>query len=73
MISSKLRLCLQLAISVAFVRNISGRMADQLREAIEERGTVGEEDGEIVMAELVAGVRYLAQSAEILLIESLEP
>jgi len=53
--------------------NISGRMADQLREAIEERGTVGEEDGEIVMAELVAGVRYLAQSAEILLIESLEP
>ena len=53
--------------------NISGRMADQLREAIEERGTVGEEDGKIVMAEVVAGLRDLAQSAEILIIESVEP
>ena len=52
--------------------NISGRMADQLREAIEERGTVGEEDGEIAMAEVVAGVRDLAQSGEILLLESVE-
>ena len=37
-------------------------MAEQLREAVQERGQVGEEDGEIAMAEVVTGVRDLAQN-----------
>lgn len=52
------------------LENTSSRMADQLREAIGERGSVSEEDGETAMADVVAGVRDLAQSGEILLIES---
>lgn len=52
--------------------NISSRMADQLREAIEERGDVSDEDGENAMSEVVSGVRELAQSGEILLKENAE-
>ncbi|WP_439142515.1 flagellar motor switch protein FliG [Planktotalea sp.] len=50
--------------------NISSRMAEQLREAVQERGQVGDEDGEIAMAEVVTAVRDLAQTGEILLKES---
>ncbi len=52
------------------LNNISARMADQLREAVEERGEVNEEDGENAMSEVVTGVRTLAESGEILLKES---
>ncbi|MEP5151844.1 FliG C-terminal domain-containing protein [Planktotalea sp.] len=52
--------------------NISKRLAEQMREAIAERGEVGDEDGETAMTEVVAGVRELAQSGEILLIEDVE-
>lgn len=41
--------------------NISGRLADQLKEAIQERGQVSEEDGETAMADVVSGVRILAE------------
>jgi flagellar motor switch protein FliG len=59
-------------ISAEFIfANISSRMAEQLREAVQERGQVGEEDGEIAMAEVVTGVRDLAQTGEILLKEGL--
>lgn len=50
--------------------NISSRLAEQMREAIEERGKVEEEEGEIAMGDVVAGIRELAQSGEILLIEA---
>jgi len=50
--------------------NISSRMAEQLREAVQERGQVSDEDGEIAMAEVVTAVRDLAQTGEILLKES---
>ena len=52
------------------LENISSRMADQLREAVQERGEVSEEDGENAMADVVVSVRDLAESGEILLIES---
>lgn len=54
------------------LENISSRMADQLREAIDERGDVNEEDGETAMSDVVAGVRTLAESGEILLNESVD-
>ncbi|WP_375265079.1 FliG C-terminal domain-containing protein [Planktotalea sp.] len=49
---------------------ISSRMAEQLREAVQERGQVSDEDSEIAMAEVVTAVRDLAQTGEILLKES---
>jgi flagellar motor switch protein FliG len=52
--------------------NMSSRMADQLRESIQERGTVSDEDGENAMSDVVANARELAQNGEILLIESEE-
>lgn len=52
--------------------NLSSRMADQLREAIQERGEVGDEEGENAMSEVVGAVRDLAQSGEILLIEAVD-
>ncbi|MGB7317461.1 MAG: FliG C-terminal domain-containing protein [Planktotalea sp.] len=52
--------------------NISNRLADQMREAIQERGEVGDEDGETAMSDVVAGVRQLADNGEILLREDAE-
>lgn len=49
--------------------NISTRMADQLREAVQDLGTVPEEDGEIAMADVITGIRGLADAGEILLNE----
>lgn len=54
------------------LNNISSRMADQLREAIEDRGAVSEEDGEIAMADVVSGIRTLASNGEIILLESIQ-
>ena len=54
------------------LNNISSRMAEQLREAIDERGEVSEEDGEVAMAEVVTAIRELAQTGEILLIEKVD-
>ena len=50
--------------------NISARMADQLREAVEEAGEVPEEDGETAMSDVVTAVRALADNGEILLNEA---
>ena len=51
------------------LNNISARMADQIREAVEEAGTVSDEDGETAMGEVVMGIRGLADAGEILLSE----
>lgn len=48
--------------------NLSTRMADSLREQIEERGTVRPRDGEIAMGAVVAAIRDLARAGEIELI-----
>ncbi|MGH1578064.1 flagellar motor switch protein FliG [Planktotalea sp.] len=52
--------------------NISNRLADQFREAIQERGEVSDEDGETAMSDVVAGIRGLADSGEILLSEEID-
>lgn len=54
------------------LENISKRLADQMREAIAERGDVSDEDGEIAMSDVVAGIRQLADNGEILLSEVVE-
>lgn len=51
------------------LNNISGRMADQLRDSANEMDTVKEDDGEGAMSDVVTGVRGLAESGEILLLE----
>ncbi|MBR9842891.1 MAG: flagellar motor switch protein FliG [Rhodobacteraceae bacterium] len=48
--------------------NISSRMADQLREEIEERGRIPPAEGESAMAEIVGTIRTLADGGEITLI-----
>ena len=48
--------------------NMSSRMADQLREEIEERGKIPLKDGESAMTEVVGAVRTLADAGEITLI-----
>ncbi|WP_366513894.1 FliG C-terminal domain-containing protein [Planktotalea sp.] len=52
--------------------NMSSRIADQIREAVQERGTVSDEGGENAMSDVVANARELAQNGEILLIESVD-
>lgn len=51
---------------------MSSRMANQIRESVQERGTVSDEDGENAMSDVVANARELAQNGEILLIESVD-
>ncbi len=48
--------------------NMSGRMADQLREGIGERGKVRTKDAEAAMSEITKGVRDLVELGEIELI-----
>lgn len=48
--------------------NISARLADQIRDEIEERGTVPREDAEAAMAEIAATVRRLEEAGEISLL-----
>ena len=47
--------------------NISARLADQLRDEIEERGTVSPADGESAMTEVVGRIRALADAGDITL------
>lgn len=48
--------------------NMSSRMADNLREEIQEKGKVKPADGEIAMTEVVSAVRELEQAGELELI-----
>ena len=50
------------------LENISSRMADQLREEIEERGRIPPQEGETAMAEVVGAIRTLADAGEITLL-----
>lgn len=52
--------------------NISSRLADQMRESVSERGEVGDEEAETAMSDVVAGIRQLADSGEILLSEDVD-
>lgn len=55
--------------TVAFVLdNMSKRMAESLRDEIAERGSVPEAEGEAAMAAVIAAIRDLADSGEILLL-----
>jgi flagellar motor switch protein FliG len=45
--------------------NMSGRMADSLREEISEKGPVKLRDGEAAMTDMVAAIRTLEQAGEI--------
>jgi len=49
--------------------NMSGRMADQLREAVAEVGTVKPADGERAMADVVGVIRQMEADGELRLIE----
>ena len=50
------------------LENMSGRMADQLREEISETGTVKSADVEGAMADIVAVIRQMEQSGDLLLV-----
>tara|TARA_R110002049_G_scaffold10127_4_gene50508 strand:+ start:8180 stop:9262 length:1083 start_codon:yes stop_codon:yes gene_type:complete len=55
--------------SMAFVlENMSGRMADQLREEIAEAGKVKPADAEDAMSEIVAKIREMEASGDLLLV-----
>lgn len=54
---------------IAFVlENMSGRMADQLRDEISEKGKVKPDDVEEAMSEIVTTIRAMEQSGDILLV-----
>ncbi len=50
------------------LENMSGRMADQLREEIAETGTVKPADAEDAMAEVVTAIREMERSGDLLLV-----
>lgn len=50
------------------LENISQRQAQMLNDEIEELGQVSAKDGEAAMAELIAGIREMEASGEILLL-----
>ncbi len=50
------------------LENMSGRLADQLREEIAEAGTIKTADGEAAMAAIVAVIREMEASGELLLL-----
>lgn len=50
--------------------NISKRLAEQISEAVTEKGSVDEDTGETAMTEVVAAIRRLAETGEILLSEN---
>ncbi len=55
--------------SMEFIlENMSGRMADQLREEVEEAGTVKTTDAEAAMADIVAAIRQMEQNGDLLLV-----
>ncbi|MDK3074144.1 FliG C-terminal domain-containing protein [Sedimentitalea sp. JM2-8] len=53
--------------------NMSGRMADNLREEIADKGAVRPCDGEAAMAEVIAAIRGLEQAGEIELVTPDDP
>lgn len=50
------------------LENMSGRMADQLREEMENAGKVKPSDAEAAMSEVVAVIRQMEQSGDLLLV-----
>tara|TARA_R110002072_G_scaffold22400_29_gene78586 strand:+ start:492 stop:1562 length:1071 start_codon:yes stop_codon:yes gene_type:complete len=50
------------------LENMSGRMADQLREEITEAGTVKPADAETAMSDIVAIIRQMEQSGDLLFV-----
>ncbi|MDV4145545.1 flagellar motor switch protein FliG [Shimia sp. FJ5] len=54
-------------VAAFLLDNMSSRMADQLREEVEERGRVPPPDGEAAMVEIVGAIRALADAGEITL------
>jgi flagellar motor switch protein FliG len=72
---SKLVLALAGASSLGYdaskefiLSNMSGRMADQLREDVEEAGKVKPSDAEDAMAEVVSAIRTMEEAGDLLLI-----
>ena len=55
-------------VAAFLLENISSRMADQLREEIEERGRIPPQEGETAMAEIVGAIQNLAEAEEITLL-----
>ncbi|WP_127111696.1 flagellar motor switch protein FliG [Shimia sediminis] len=54
------------ARTVAFLlENISGRLADQIREEVEERGAVSAKDGEAAQTQVVGVIREMAEAGDI--------
>lgn len=53
------------ATSTFLLENMSSRMADQLREEVEELGKVSEKDGEAAFNQVVAAIRTLQANGEI--------
>lgn len=49
--------------------NISGRLADQLREEVEELGTVNAREGEAAQTQVVGAIRALAEAGDLKLKE----
>ena len=61
------------ASSDHILANISQRMADQLKEEIEETGTIKPRDGETAQTQLVAAIRQLADAGTIVLFSKDDP
>ena len=55
------------------LENMSGRMADQLREEIDASGKVKPADAEAAMSDVVAVIRQMEQSGDLLLVVEDEP
>jgi flagellar motor switch protein FliG len=51
------------------LNNLSQRMAQGLREEMEDRGKVKEKDAEAAMTQVVAAIRQLEASGEVVLIQ----
>lgn len=51
------------------LENMSGRMADQLREEVAEAGTVKPSDAEVAMTAIVGIIRQLVAEGELTLIQ----
>lgn len=54
------------------LENMSARLADQIREDVEDRTEVSERDAEAAMTEVITGLRALADAGEISLIEPVD-
>ena len=50
--------------------NLSSRMADQLRDTLEEQGSPGAKDGERAMAVMITRIRELERAGDLIMIAS---